>query len=66
MLKEIKISGKSCNLRTSTFIYIDKKELGEILNKQLGENYEGIVDIEITIKEVDTGLKIESNVEVVE
>jgi hypothetical protein len=62
-MREFKISGKSCKLSTGTFVYIEDKELGDIFNKQLGKEFNGTVDIEINIKEVDTSLKILCNAE---
>lgn len=62
-MRELKISGKSCRLRSGYSVCLGIKPLEEIIRKGIGEDFEGTVDIEISIKEIDTSLKIESNVE---
>lgn len=65
-MKELKISGKSCKLSTRYGVYVENKSLEDILKEGLGEDFDGVVDIEINIAEVDTSLRIQSNAEPVE
>jgi hypothetical protein len=61
-MRALKISGKSCKLSTKHGVYVENESLEDIVKKQFGD-FDGTVDIEINITEIDTSLKIQSNAE---